>query len=311
MSELVGRPRLSTPSVSQIVVTSKVEFFVDVGIWPTRDRLDPYGWLENFVEHERPFALNLLNVFLFYNDALTDALFRSAIQQIGTRAVVGSGSIDDANHEWQAFLRSVRITYVEGEQPNPTDSGYVFARKARQVAGIDESQITHPVNVLAEHASGASHPILLVDDFVGSGRQMEATWHREYTISNSMTASFKTLAENGETIYYVPLVSTEYGMERLAQNCRGLTVSPAHVLDRHYSLVDPDSIMWPEPLRPQAFDFISSASERAGIKDQYGAHWAGFHGLALSLAFAHSVPDATLPLYYWEHNGWKPLVRRR
>jgi hypothetical protein len=38
--------------------------------------------------------------------------------------------------------------------------------------------------------------------------------------------------------------------------------------------------------------------------------WQGFHKLGLALAFQHCVPDATLPLFYWEHNEWHPLIRR-
>ena len=65
------------------------------------------------------------------------------------------------------------------------------------------------------------------------------------------------------------------------------------------------------PWKPGAHEFLFEASRRAGIVDELGSNWAGFENLALPLAFFHCVPDATLPLYFWERNGWSPLIRRR
>ncbi|MGI4789714.1 MAG: phosphoribosyltransferase-like protein [Janthinobacterium lividum] len=70
--------------------------------------------------------------------------------------------------------------------------------------------------------------------------------------------------------------------------------------------------MWPDHLRTSALDFLEKVSHRVGIYDTHGGvnDWQGFNKLGLSLGFEHSVPDATLPIFYWEQNGWKPLLRR-
>ena len=86
---------------------------------------------------------------------------------------------------------------------------------------------------------------------------------------------------------------------------------PAHVLDDEYSLISERSRLWPATLEAGAHEFLFEASRRAGIVDELGSNWAGFENLALPLAFFHCVPDATLPLYFWERNGWSPLIRRR
>ena len=36
----------------------------------------------------------------------------------------------------------------------------------------------------------------------------------------------------------------------------------------------------------------------------------GFHDLGLTIAFEHSVPDATLPIFWADGSNWKPLYRR-
>ena len=45
-----------------------------------------------------------------------------------------------------------------------------------------------------------------------------------------------------------------------------------------------------------------------GTKD---VSWNGFHGLGLALALAinHSCPDATLPIFYFSSEDWKPLIK--
>ncbi len=279
---------------------------MDTGLWPVRKRLDPQSWLTNFSENERPFAYNLLNVFLYYNEDLVDALLIGAFQRVSAHVVGSATTLADARTRWRTFLSSVLVTQVQGEDPNPADSGYAFARKARQVLRIDEAQIAEPRHALSDVSIRFDTPVLLVDDFVGSGNQLVETWHRRQGAEG--LGSLAAAAEAGVSIFYVPLVATSLGIARLRRECSNLKVFPAHLLDERYSLIAPNSILWPESLKPHAQAFLLDASDRAGIVDGYEYGWKGFHDLALAVAFAHSVPDATLPLFFWDRNGWKPLL---
>lgn len=283
---------------------------VDVHLWPERQVFDPQAWLGNFTAAERPYAVNLLNVFLYYNEPLVDALFRAAVQALSSRIAESSTSLADAKARWRSFLATVRVTYVEGERPRVTDSGRIFARKARQVLEIGEDQIVEPAIALSELLQNPTQSVVLVDDFVGGGSQMTASWNRAHSLGSTGAGSFAAASQNGASIIYVPIVATGHGLEILRKNCPGLMVCPAHVLDNRYSLTDPQSFLWPDTLKPGASEFILEASRRAGIVDEYEFGWKGFHDLSLALAFSHSVPDATLPLYFWDQNGWMPLIRR-
>ena len=108
----------------------------------------------------------------------------------------------------------------------------------------------------------------------------------------------------------MPLVATQSGLAALREHCPDLTVRPANSIDSRYSLLSADSVLWPDDLRHDAIDVIYNASRRAGIVDNYTYGWKGFHDLALAIAFEHSIPDATLPLIYWEQDGWNPLRRK-
>ncbi len=150
--------------------------------------------------------------------------------------------------------------------------------------------------------------MVFVDDFVGSGDQFRKTWQREYE-TPAGRASFATLAGAGAgPFYYCPLVCAEAGRKEIADHCTGVRLWPTHLLPPQYCANHPASLIWPDALRPRAQAFVEASSRRAGIP-QHKA-W-GYGDLGLALAFSHGVPDSTLPILWWEENGWIPLVPRR
>ena len=302
--------RVTANRVSELFVVQKTEFFADVQLWPDRQVLDPRRWLDNFLADERELASHLLNVFLFFNERLCDALLRNAVQSLSVDLVQRASSFADARSGWAAFRNRIIGTYVHGEKPRATDSGYLFARKARQILELSQSRILHPAEVVENAVKESPHTILLFDDFVGSGRQMAATWLKRYPVSSGGELSIGDLALRGWRLIYLPLVATRHGLKNIARDCPGLEVRPAHELDNGYNLTNVDCVLWPTGLADQGRQFLEAVSQRAGITGRSPIPWDGYHGLGLSLAFSHGVPDATLPLFYWDRNGWRPLIRR-
>jgi len=300
--------RLPALPASETFVFSKLEYLRDLHLWPLRSRLDPFSWIKNFTESERPYAVNILNVFLYFTDDLVDAMFRASVHSLCSGLTSHATSLAEAKAIWSRFLRSLLVTYVQSEQPSLTDSGIFFARKARQVLGIPEEQIVDPASALEKLLDEPSTPIMFVDDFVGSGNQIIATWRRQYAITAG-SHSFAQLPNDSHVIY-VPVITTRSGLDAVNAECTGLRVRPTHCIDDEYSLVAPTSVLWPDRLRSTAPDVLYTASVRAGIVDNYEYGWKGFHDLGLALAFEHSVPDATLPLIFWDQNDWRPLLRR-
>ena len=173
-------------------------------------------------------------------------------------------------------------------------------------------KIRSPKEALLKLLGDISQPIVFVDDFVGSGEQFLETWKRTFSFSSSVSSSFQEFSSRCDgQFYYCPVLCTEYGYNRLHTQCPQVTLSPAHILPTQYSALAPNSAIWPPDLRSSAIDFLRGASLRAGIPESGGTDdWRGFHQLGLALAFESSIPDATMPIFYWEKNGWKPLVRR-
>jgi len=134
-------------------------------------------------------------------------------------------------------------------------------------------------------------------------------------LDDSTFISFRMLSNKmrGVQFFYIPLICTEYGYNRIKNDCPEVILSPSHILSERYSAFSNHSIIWPDHLRETASHVIQSVSKRAGIPDTNGGEqdWRGFHKLGLALAIHDTIPDATLPIFYWEKNGWKPLIQRR
>ncbi len=309
-SSNLAAPPIAPAEVNQQFVLTKCDYFTDVQLWPLRATLDPERWLSNFEADEIEHAVHLLNAFLLFREPLVNELFSAAFQGLSRRMRKPGEPLLSTQAAWRDFADNVLITYVTGEDPNPTDSGHLFARKARQVLAIEEERILSPEGVLQELVQSGPRPVVFVDDFVGSGSQFVTTWHRQYTVLGSVKISFAKLAAlmRNSQFFYCPVLCTERGQSVIAASCPSVIVNAAHMLPRRYSVMATDSVIWPDRLLPSARAFVTKASRRAGIPDE---EMQGFDRLALALAFEHSVPDATLPLFHWNDNGWKPLVHRK
>lgn len=291
-------------------IVEKCEYFASVAIWPLKSVLDPESWLSNFQQHELNHALYLLNSFMYFSDTLMDEIFAASVRTLSRLLMTRDDSYTSLKAKWQSFINTAIVTYITGERPSPTDSGYQFARKARAI-GITQEMIKTPEEVCFALQNGANAPIIIVDDFIGSGHQFFTSWDRNH---GSPPRSLRELAPVSSVPFYVcPAFCTEYALGQLRSECPRLTVNPGHLIPKNYSALADDSIVWPSHLRDTAVDFIQSASARAGIPDTGGStpeDWRGFAKLGLTIAFESSVPDATLPLFWWEENGWHPLLRR-
>lgn len=284
-------------------VKGKSEFMVSVRLWPLRSVLDPSRWLSNFEEHELHVAVHLLDQFMYFSEELVDAAFLAGFQRI-SMSMFDPQQPAQLSLEWDEFFRSVLVTPVQGETVNVSDSGRVFGRKARQVLGLNEDQLLDPWEA-TQSAVKDGRPLVFVDDFVGTGQQMITMWE---------SLRLDKLANSGVPMFYTPALSTAYGREAILKECKGLVLVAGQLIPEEYSITAKNSILWPVGRGQEFLEVVREASIRAGIPDTDGQSvddWQGFHKLGLALAMHGSVPDATIALFRWEGNGWKPLIRKK
>lgn len=266
-------------------------------IWPLSKRLDIRRWLGNFNQEEQQVATWLASRFTFFAEEPTNALFASSVQRLFNSKRTSAATAGSP-------LTNVAFVAVEGENPNASDSGNLFARKARDL-GVSEDCILRPHEALSQ--SQRFRAFVFIDDFVGSGNQMGDTWERIYPITGSPT-SFKQMASNpafaDRYFAYCACICTQAGMTNLIARAPKLHISAAHVVNNEWNLASNYSG------GNDILAFLEETGRRAGYTADDGGEddWLGFHQLGLGLAFNHGVPDATLPIFRSIRNGWQPLV---
>src|SRR5262249_13559651 len=153
-----------------------------------------------------------------------------------------SATAEEVRNGWNRFVDTVVITAVQGETPNITDSGFTFARKARQNLQIEQQRIMDVRGTLELLTRGHTFPVVFVDDFVGSGNQFVETWQREFEIDGVSMSFERFCMSNHSQFYYCPLVCTQVGYSRIRSECGNVVISPGHLLPSRYSALAADSI---------------------------------------------------------------------
>lgn len=277
--------------------------FSRMRVWGPQPRdLNPEGWLGNFSGPDRTLALHLLNAFVFFNQEWSVQLSCAAYRRI-------SRDFHRCAIEPNSLVQTPIWTFPTGEVPNATDSGQMWTRLVtRQSLEVPQARIMEPLQALRYLFVNPGTDIVFIDDFMGSGNQFLDTWGRVYDIGG-VTYSFQEHFERASgRPYLVCSVATKGACGRLGIAAPAVHVSAGHVLGGSYRLTSPTTHLVPAALRSDIVDLVRRTSSRIGVPAQ---RIYGFRGLALTVAFEHCIPDATLPIFYEEAPGWEPLMHRR
>lgn len=274
--------------------------------WPSiPEEVNPSRWLNGFAPEHKDHALALLDSFVFISARQTQKLFTSTFHALSSELTAAEATYHAKRDKWRSFLKDVVITAPTGEQPNPSDSGFIFQRFARTALRVSEDQLVNVSELRATIEAVGPRPVVLVDDFAGSGNQFIETWTRRMWPTGPQSLAELTAA-HGLEVYYLPLICTTQAAQRLATEASDVRLRPCHVLTEAYSASHPESVVFPEDLRGSVPNFIREASARAGIT----LYPNGFCGLELAVAFEHSIPDANLGVLWSEESAWFPLMTK-
>ncbi|MET0107429.1 MAG: hypothetical protein ABW084_00885 [Candidatus Thiodiazotropha sp.] len=292
-------------------VLAKCDVLIQAGFWPPGQIIRPNRWLNNFDEVDRGTAALLLDKFTFYNQRLTDALLGASYNSLGDG--IPKGPAAPFPHEIIKSLSSAILIPVTGEDPNPADSGNLFCRKARQVLDIPEALMSTPENAIT-HAD-AGNTVVFVDDFIGSGDQFLKTWRRRS--AHGKGTSFEDISNSKDKDFiaiYISLVATEYGLDAIFREAPKVVVSVTHILGQNSKVQNMGKDV---DEQRRIDDFLRKYSSRLEPKEDYIRHNLdyliyGYKERGLLFGFEHSIPDATLPIFWAPgNNNWEPLIERK
>jgi hypothetical protein len=287
------------------------KFFQTVQVWPLNDDLNYQGWINNFdSDEEKIIAAMIIDFFIYYPKKMVDQLFKAAIGNAGYKL---SRVLPDWKHS-DFFSRCI-YSYIPGESSNISDSGFTFARKLKEVLEIPEDRLfeyTKIPKILDEQKQIT--PVILVDDFIGSGAQCYKAWMKNKNSYNSKTF-YEIAQDDGHVFVYAPLIVNLKGYNRIQKDCPNLHLTPAHILGPEYNLFNKECICWKgdEDLFIKGTELILRKSSELGIPSTGGddpQDEKGFDEQGLALKFEHGAPDAIPAFFYWCHDKWTPLFNK-
>ncbi|HBO3477950.1 hypothetical protein KUC85_15505 [Pseudomonas aeruginosa] len=295
---------LSEAHVNEVI--AKCEVLKAAGLWAREPKLRPRAWIQNFSPVDRPTAAFLLDKFTFYNADLTSKLLIASYNSLGDG--MAKSVNPKSQQEILSGLSSAILTPVKGESPNPTDSGYLVCRMARQSLHIDDSYVLDTDNALQHAYHGGT--VIFVDDFVGSGDQFLTTWK----LTNPANLSFQdAYSKSGFLAIYVTLVVTDFGLGNIRRTAPNVSICATHILSEKSTI---RGILSENPgMAPAVESLLERYSTRLTPSEQYMSPPEylkyGYKKRGLLLGFDHSVPDATLPIFWSQGtNNWEPLIER-
>lgn len=150
---------------------------------------------------------------------------------------------------------------------------------------------------------------MFVDDFIGSGDQFLATW-KDCSTGSSFDNIHK---QNPFPVIYISLVGTEDGIANIARHAPAVAVCVTHKVDDRGTLWGIKSSN--ASLFSQLDLFLRKYLARLTPHEQYMRQEDylvyGYKHRGLFFGFEHSVPDATLPIFWCPGtSNWEPLIER-
>lgn len=233
-------------------------------------------WLAQFQPQERPLIARLLNNFTYIGFGKLRSLSVRLCSEL-------KGRLGDT------FERAWYVP-VGG----PAKSGGLAAYMFRTMNEIASDRFVSYAD-LAKHVQEGD-AVVMLDDLLASGHQARMEWESICKAAGLPSACIKLWAT---------LVSCEAGRTFIEERTELESISALR-LDRKDEPLSVNSTLFPDP---------AERDQVRKILETYGAALApkaplGYAGSGLLLAFEHSTPDNSLPIFWAKTAQWTPLLTK-
>ena len=288
------------PDVDNLWLKSKVqaEKLIECGFWEGIAYKDLIHWMGNFkTPEEKLLCALLLDRFNFKSSAQLKALIGHSLIScmpacfIKETSTILSQKLFETSLLGRKVSSDIRLVPVIRDSDPPTKSGPAVARLFKRLGGVNEKNMIWPWQ-LDEAISSGVNKIVFIDDTLATGDQFVGFLDR-----------FFCGEVNKVCFGYIPLVAHVDGISNLNQKYPFISVEPVELADSSSSFFNQKNI-------PDLKDLYDSVAGRIFSSSFYKESRYGYGKLSLTVGFEHSTPNATLPLYWYSSESFRPLVRR-
>lgn len=295
------------------LVTQKVHNLIRLGIWdrPTID--DFTKWLRNFPDDAGKYiAAYLADRLIFYSEHDVKALLAYAYDETLRQLALMKWK-PELGHpherldaEWLRVFEEVRKTALvcPAVTDSPAASGYPMVRYLRDMGKVQESQMCVLQEIESRLRSGRYSALILVDDLLGSGTQVEEFWRGTARRFPTGVSPYARVVEEFRIPCFLAVVAaTEPGVSHIRSVIPELNVVAAEVLSTQWDMKENE--FWRPGEAEPALDYLRNRVQDAAVRLE------GFKGGMWAVSFHHGTPNNCSPVYRYRSDSWYPMIPTR
>ena len=285
-----------------------IEFLIKTGQCTGLSLPSLRTWIDNFPDDKgKYFAVRILKHFLFYSDSDVLRLLESGLEY-SIKEKEARQKMLEARF---TIMPSVLTPSIQKELDNtvfipllsdnkPTESGQEIIRLLSKKLHVKKSSCMFHWD-LNNQIMGKKTRIVIVDDNIGSGDQLEGFWEHP---SQLTYGSFEQMLEEFPVeVIYLTLVAVSETIRRLKSKFPKLVVIASEEVGERYRVFSDDSYFWRTPdERAEAKKYIEQLAIERGIG------FLGHKSMDYALMIGKYIPDWTLPIFWQNATDWKPLI---
>ena len=296
--------------IRNVLLTAKR--YIEVGFWQGIERSKFERWCTQFkTSEERVLLAFLVESIVYRSNAQTAALIDHAIYKIIPQSLYQATNDETHFTSIRSILSSKTKDINYGIVPvirdidPPTKSGPLVARLYKRLGGVNEKLMfwpwTVPENARLDY-------VIFVDDFVGSGNQFLRFIDKHI--------SEKVIDEETRCVY-APLTASTEGLKKIAEERPDIHLAPIEVISssdsffnyisRKYKFTDDENSEISEIY--DSFLKKVKLHKIGGNNPNYNMA-RGYKGLAMTYAYQHATPNASLPLLWANNDHYTSLFLR-
>lgn len=269
-------------------------------------------WLGNFKPNERINAMFMLSKFMYFGNETIRELMVRVYEDLYKRPIVYAIRRNNENTKDSYFIEAEFKKILDRTRflslGNPSESSAHLLYYFRQENRLKRDMFISPHEIFIHDASGEQitaritldgiDRIVILDDFCGSGNQA-SKFHDEFV-------RFIKEKNKDINIAYYALFAIEEGLGKV----RALSfddVESIFILDESYKCFSDRSRFF----EGEKTDFKMQCKT---ISEEYGKRLSqiplGYKDCQMLLGFHHNTPNNTLPIFWYEGDGWEPIFKR-
>lgn len=293
----------------------KVYFYIESNLWSKLDNDGLKKWMNNFKSVEEKYcALKLLDRFVYYSEEDIVTLIHYGFYEKILREHVFKLEIQNNFQSSNTEILKVKEQFIQDTfilslaTGNPSESSSAMLRYLTIDIGFPEDRILDYNNLSIEKLNESKN-LIIIDDFIGSSSQLYTFWNDTKIKLGKEEIRIKEIRNllPDLNIEFFCLVCTEDGYINFALDNTDvpLKITYCEMLTEKYKVFGNKSTYF----NPEEIEFCKKTLQ--DLCDRNSINLLGYKDYDYAIAFHHSIPDSSLPLFYLQKENWNHLFKNK